>query len=80
MAKTAVPANQWTLLPDTGGATWLQARFRGVYVDTTGTPPVDPTEANTLPDGESIVISAGIPVSVHPIHPDAETFVWTQVI
>lgn len=80
MAKITATADQWTTVTDTGGAMWLQARYMGVYVDTSGSPPVDPTEANVLPDGGEIVIAEGITVNVWPIRAGEDTFVYAQVI
>ena len=67
MARTTATAGQWTLVPDTGGSMLLEARFAGVYVDTSGTSPADPTEGYSLADGQSWIISAGITVRVWPI-------------
>ena len=80
MAKQTATAGEWTTVTDTGGAMWLQARYMGVYVHTGGLPPVDPTEANTLPDGGEIVVGAGIVVDVWPIRAGEDTVVYSQVI
>jgi len=75
MARVTATAGEWTTVPDTGGAMLLEARFHGVYVDTSGTPPVDPKEGYALSDGTSWVISAGVVVNVWPMRSvDAELF------
>lgn len=66
MAKTACPPGVWTAIPDTGGAMLLETKTGGVWVCTDGTNPVDKGEAYALGATDSMVIAAGLPVTVFP--------------
>jgi len=69
MAITECPPNAWTTIPDTGGSMLLEARGIGFYVDTTGSPPVNPAEGYALASNEAMVIAAGLTVNVQPAQP-----------
>ena len=61
MAILTVPADAWATLPDLGVDQVIEARGKGVYVDTTGALPYDQrAEANSLPGLESMVIQASV--------------------
>ena len=79
MARHTATKGQWNLITDTGGQMLLEARYRGVHVDTSGLNPADPTEGYSLADGMSMVIASGVPVSVWPIT-DADTDVFAHLI
>lgn len=69
MAITVCPPGEWTTIPDTGGAMLLEARGIGFYVDTTGTPPVNPAAGYALASNQAMVIEAGLAVAVRPAQP-----------
>ena len=61
MALLSVPADTWVNLPDTGTDQVVEARGRGVYIDTTNSLTFDNrAHATSLPGLHSIVISAAV--------------------
>jgi len=61
MTILVVPAGSWVTLPDTGEDQVIEARGKGVFIDSTGALPwAQRCEANSLPCLESIVIQAGV--------------------
>jgi hypothetical protein len=65
MARTECPPNVWTAVPDTGGDMLLKAHG-GIYVCTDGSNPTEVGAAYDLEAGFSMVISAGLSVTVRP--------------
>jgi hypothetical protein len=61
MTILVVPADAWVTLPDLGTDQVVEARGKGVYVDTTGALPYDQrAEANSLHGLHSMVIQASV--------------------
>ena len=69
MTITTCPPGVWTLIPDSGSDTLLEARGLGFYVDTTGAPPSNPAAGYALASNRSMVIKAGLPIRVRPAQP-----------
>lgn len=74
MARLSCPVNEWTTVPTTGD-TLIEAKSRGVYIDTTGALTADQgPDGFTLNGNEAMVVNADNAVSVrvmpaNKVHP-----------
>ena len=73
MPKISCPPGVWTAIPDGGVDLIIEARERGLFVDTTGgLTTAEAAQAHQLSNSESMVVQAGVlsnPVHVMPSNP-----------
>ena len=80
MPLTVCPTGEWTTIPGTGGEMLLEARGTGFYVSTAASPPANPAEGYALASNASMVINAGVPVSVQPAQSVVDVMAYSELV